>query len=60
MLKQKLLEYKNGDAAVIAEMDAKYGARTLKDLIMQDNDLNNYTDLPYYPRGLGERHLSYC
>ncbi len=43
VLKQKQLEYKNGDAAVIAEMDAKYGARTLKDLIMQDNDLNNYT-----------------
>jgi len=43
VLKQKQEEYKRGDAAVIAEMDAKYGARTLKDLIMQDNDLNNYT-----------------
>ena len=43
VLKQKQEKYKNGDAAVIAEMDAEYGARTLKDLIMQDNDLNNYT-----------------
>ena len=43
VLKQKQEDYKNGDAAVIAEMDAEYGARTLKDLIIQDNDLINYT-----------------
>ena len=38
----KQTAYKDGQPDVVAEMDAKYGARTLKDLIMQDNDLHNY------------------